>query len=84
MQLERVGTISVSGLLLKVARQVDDGQGAKWTFLGKETDNLVKILCHHSIQFNSGSFVSSSLPNAIKNPEKQKIGLRHQQVALKT
>jgi len=71
MQLERVGTISVSGLLLKVARQVDDGQGAKWTFLGK--DNLVKILCrHHPCQI------------PLKNPEKQKIGLRHQQVALKT
>ena len=33
MQLERVGTVSVSGLFLKVAWQVDDGQGPEWTFL---------------------------------------------------
>jgi hypothetical protein len=41
MQLESVGTISVSGFLLKVARQVDNGQTAKWTFLG--TEQIIKL-----------------------------------------
>ena len=46
MQLESVGTISVSGFLLKVARQVDNGQTAKWTFLG--TEQIIKLkLCVH-------------------------------------
>lgn len=33
VKFEGVGTISVSGFLLQVARQVYDGQSPKWTFL---------------------------------------------------
>ena len=33
MQLERVGTVAVSGVLLQVAGEIDDANGLKWTFL---------------------------------------------------
>lgn len=33
MQLEGVGRVTVCGVLLEVARQVDDGDGSKWALL---------------------------------------------------
>ena len=50
MQFESVGTISVSGFLLKVARQIDNGQTAKWTFLGTEQIIKLKLWVHRFVR----------------------------------
>lgn len=44
VQFKRVGTVAVCGLFLQVARQVDDSQSTKWTFLQKWEKSL-NIYC---------------------------------------
>lgn len=39
VQLEGVGTVSVCGLLLQIARQVHDRQSTEWTFLEEKNTN---------------------------------------------
>lgn len=43
MQFEGVGAVSVCGFLLQVARQVDDRQRSKRTFLKKKTKTEFRL-----------------------------------------
>ena len=41
VELKRVGTVAVGGVLLQIARQVDNGDGLKWTFLQGKVWHLI-------------------------------------------
>lgn len=44
VELEAVGRVTVGDLALEVGRQVDDVNGAKWTFLGTDTATNAQAL----------------------------------------